>query len=170
MVLLAVPLAVPAAQCRGCEMFDCLSMGRAAVTACAFAAALLLGLFYQAVALAPASGPAVSFISPRVKIQTAPAEVPIQLRVERHADNRWLEVYWDAAPCESGDLFPCEEHGVCEAGSLLIQMEGIESPVILPREPRWIRIGTRCPYQFEAELKDKRGKVRGRAKTKLWIR
>jgi len=112
--------------------------------------------------------PPVAFITPRVRAYHAPAQVSVQLRVPRHVDNRWVFVSWDAAPCQEM-ILPCLEHGVCEAGSFLVQVDGAQASTIQPLEPREVEIRARCPYEFEAELQGAGGWVRGRAAVQVLI-
>jgi len=114
----------------------------------------------------------IAFISPRIPIQRAPAEVPVQLKVPRHADNRLIVVMWDGAPCDDAitAVDTCDNSGPCEAGSFVVELEGRRSAAIIPDGPRWIRIAARCTYLFVAQLYGTGDRERGRATVRVIVR
>ena|SRR3990167_3146570 len=146
---------------------------RAVLAGCGLVTLAVLWFLLGSVASEPERPPTpISFISPRIPIQHAPAEVPVQLRVPRHAENRWLVVAWDGAPCDEtlSAIDTCDESGPCEAGSFILEIQGDHEAAILPDGPRWIKIYTRCTYLFVAELYGIGGVVRGRATVRLMVR
>ena len=142
--------------------------GHASVRASGTIATLFLAFLVSMLLMSYAVQPAVAFISPHMYAMPASAVIPVQLRVPRHADNRWVFVSWDAAPCE-GLVVACDDHEACEAGSFMLQVDGVEAATILPLEPRYIDIRTSCPYLFEARLEGPAGIVRGRAYVRVRV-
>lgn len=142
--------------------------GTLSVKASGLAAAAILGFLLSAAVASYLTQPVIAFVQPRPGNRTAPADISVQLRVPRHADNRRIEVSWDAEPCQ--DVFGCEDHNLCEAGLFLIQVDGEQASTILPKGERVVRIYARCPYLFVAQLIGVGGAVRGRATVRVWVR
>lgn len=104
------------------------------------------------------AGAIVAFIQPRSLFAIAAyggIEIPVQARVERHADNRAFRLAWDGDGC---------------GGASWRQLEGEDASALQPNDTPVLVLASAGRCVFVAEVYAANRKLRGRAQIEVDVR